>query len=307
MSASHQGEEACMSEERHGWVGHESEAQALAAKYAFIADDNYADRAELSDQMIGEKRKTLTVQVEEVEKMKKRRRKLVEEPEQQEAAVGVSTIANDMAGGIQPEKRKKKKKKKKKRSKNKCNGLTVLGGSALLFKRAGAARSSLPGKSVGWLKKLMKGKQMQQHAVTVALPPVASEAHQLASQAHQVDDVEKKRKKLYKQHEAAVGTPAVATNVGGGEQPETGQTKKNKKKKKKCNGCWKAEASLELPSGPVLLSQHAGVDQSSLLSSHVAFLKQQKTGKQMQRHAGTKDLSSVASEAHQGIATPGAH
>lgn len=134
---------------------------------------------------------------------------------------------------------------------------------------------------------------MQQHAVTVALPPVASEAHQLASQAHQgvathrsslscdfgficcfawqghllafmlsvcycvctrhshcvpsslsvsmcaalhadssshadaphthadsllvctVDDVEKKRKKLYKQHEAAVGTPAVATNVGG--------------------------------------------------------------------------------------------
>ena len=49
-------------QERHGWVGHESEAQALAAKYAFIADDNYADRAELSDQMIGEKRKTLTVQ-----------------------------------------------------------------------------------------------------------------------------------------------------------------------------------------------------------------------------------------------------
>ncbi len=55
-----------------------------------------------------------------------------------------------------------------------------------------------------------------------------------------------------------------------------------------------------------LLSFCSGVDRSSLLSSHVTFLKQQKTGKQVQQHAGTVDLPPAASEAHQGTATPGA-
>ncbi len=49
-------------QEMHVGVGHGSEAQALAANYAFVADDDDADQAEPSDWMIGEKRKRLTVQ-----------------------------------------------------------------------------------------------------------------------------------------------------------------------------------------------------------------------------------------------------
>ncbi len=55
--------------EWHGWLGHGSEAQASAAKYAFIADDNYVDQAELSDQMMGEKIERLTVQGQHYDSM----------------------------------------------------------------------------------------------------------------------------------------------------------------------------------------------------------------------------------------------
>ena len=55
--------------EWHSWLGHGREAQALAAKHAFTADDNHADQAELSDQMMGEKVERLPVEGQHYDSM----------------------------------------------------------------------------------------------------------------------------------------------------------------------------------------------------------------------------------------------